>query len=186
MKILKLSKLLSFLLFILVCSCTDDSAKIYADWKTDNETYYTNMKDSIGYSLSIVPTVNGASSFYYKITKPGIQNSDSPLATDIVTVNYRGKLINGKIFSQTFSGDIIGNDTTTTVTFNMSPLLKGWILNLITMKTGEVRKIVLPQELAYGTIQTDHTILPYSTTLWEIQLVRFSHIQANSVSKFKK
>ena len=154
-----------------------DPNSILTAWKTQNENYFTNMKDSTGYVLYTVPTSEGGGSYYYKITTPGDPNSTSPLSTDSVLVNYRGKLVSGFVFDQTYKGNVIAGDTTATPrTFSVSgDIIKGWTDNMLQMKVGEIRSIVMPQELGYGAQGVGAAISPYSTTIWVVQLVKVIH-----------
>ena len=54
------------LFVLLLSSCLDSSDPLtdYADWKVANETYYTNMKDSVGFNLFSVPANRGGGSIY--------------------------------------------------------------------------------------------------------------------------
>ena len=144
-----------------------------ADWKSKNESYFTNMKDSTGYTFTTNPASSGGGSYYYKITTPGIENSISPVLGDQVMVNYRGKLVNGYVFDQTFAGAVI-DSTATPRTFYDNQLIPGWTANLLQMKVGETRAIVLPQELGYGA-QGYSTVSPYSTTVWVVELIKVIH-----------
>jgi len=172
MKSIKIS-ILSFVLFsMLITSCnSSDPTGLIADWKVKNDSYFANMKDSTDYVLYNIPASRGGNSFYYKVTTPGDQSSVSPLSTDQVIVNYRGMLISGFVFDQTYSGTVIPTDGTP-ATFYANQLIKGWTENLIQMKVGETRTIVLPQELGYGTAGAGSYIYPYSITIWVVQLVK--------------
>jgi len=163
---------------VLITSCSsNDPAGAYADWKIKNDTYFTNYKDSTGYVLYTIPASSGGGSFYYKVTVAGAPNSVSPTVDDQVSVNYRGKMINGVVFDQTYAGKILQVDTTAVPRlFYPKQLIRGWMENLKQMKKGEVRTIVLPQELGYGSVGVNHMISPYSTTIWVVQLVSFNHV----------
>ena len=161
------------LFLILAYSCKkDDSAEIVEKWKTQNETYFANMKDSAGYVLHEIPSAPAGYSYYYKIKTQGDQTSESPLSTDSVYVNYRGRTISGAVFDQTYSGTTpVGNATATPRMFKLNRLISGWTYNLMQMKVGEIRTVVLPQQLAYG----DNFLpsMPYSTLIFDIQLVYY-------------
>ena len=163
---------------VLITSCSsNDPAGAYADWKIKNDTYFTNYKDSTGYVLYTIPASSGGGSFYYKVSVAGDPNSVSPSVDEQVLVNYRGKMINGVVFDQTYQGKILQGDTTAAPrVFYTKQLIRGWIENLKQMKNGEVRTIVLPQELGYGSVGVSHMISPYSTTIWVVQLVSFNHV----------
>jgi len=141
-------------------------------WQTDNANYFTNMKDSASYILYNIPDKRGGQSFYYKITKQGDQSGTSPTATDVVKVNYRGRLITGEIFDKTFVGNSPENDINATpAQFVVGQLIPGWIENLMFMKVGEIRTIIVPQTLGYGAYGASPSIPSYSTLRFEIQLV---------------
>jgi len=163
---------------VLITSCSKyDPSEAFTAWKTQNDTYFTNYKDSAGYVLYAIPASSGGGSFYYKVTVAGAPNSVSPTVDDQVSVNYRGKMINGVVFDQTYAGKILQVDTTAVPRlFYPKQLIRGWMENLKQMKTGEVRTIVLPQELGYGSAGVSHMISPYSTTIWVVQLVSFNHV----------
>ena len=174
MKSIKNSILTLGLLCLVFTSCNvSDFNKQLEDWKTLNQSYFTNMKDSTTYTHYTIPDINGGGSYYYKITTPGIENSISPVVGDQVLVNYRGKLVNGVVFDQTYTKTVI-DSTATPRTFYDNQLIPGFTANLLQMKSGETRSFVLPQELAYGT-QGYSTVSPYSTTVWVVQLIKVIH-----------
>ena len=176
MKSNKLLILTISLFLILAYSCKkDDTAEIVAKWKAQNETYFTNMKDSAGYVLYEIPSSSAGYNYYYKITTPGDQSSVSPLSTDSVYVNYRGRTISGAVFDQTYSGKTpVGDANATPRMFKLNRLIPGWTYNLMQMKVGEIRTVVLPQQLAYGANYLPS--MPYSTLIFDIQLVYYKTV----------
>ena len=174
MKSINISILSLFLFFMLFTSCNPiDTTGAVNDWKSLNASYFTNMKDSAGYVHDTIVANYPGTSYYYKITTPGVQNSISPVSGDQVVVNYRGKLVNGFVFGQTYTKAVI-DSTATQQTFYDNQLIPGWTDNLLQMKVGEIRSIVLPQELAYGATGQG-SISPYSTTVWVVQLIKVIH-----------
>jgi FKBP-type peptidyl-prolyl cis-trans isomerase len=173
MKSNKLLILTISLFLILAYSCKkDDTAEIVEKWKTQNETYFSNMKDSAGYVLYEIPSAPAGYSYYYKISTAGNQNSGSPLSTDTVYVNYRGRTIDGVVFDQTYAGKTpVGDTNATPRMFKLNRLISGWTYNLMQMKVGEIRTIVLPQQLAYGAYYMPK--MPYSTLVFDIQLLSY-------------
>jgi len=166
-----------FFCLILISSCSSNVDEgYYKEWKSLNESYFANMKDSTGYVLYNIPVSSGGGSFYYNVISHGDSTSASPLNNDIVTVNYRGKIINGTVFDQTFSGvNPLADSIASPRSFYLKGLISGWIVNLTQMKVGERRKIILPQELGYGPYGSGSLILPYSTTVWDIQLIKIGN-----------
>ena len=166
--------LIPFLICILTVSCksSNDPEVLYADWNTKNKDYFIHMKDSSDYVMYQVPASQGGHSFYYKILSQGTQAHENLTDTAWVVINYRGKLITGSIFDETYRESSVLNDSTAKPTsFRLNSLIKGFIENLKQMKTGEVRRIVLPQELGYGTYLNNPAIPPYSVTIWDVQLI---------------
>ena len=158
---------------ITACTTPDDTiTDYYSSWRMKNDTFFISMKDSSDYVLYRIPIARGGSSFYYKIRTQGNLSTVSPLYSDSVTVNYRGKMINGTIFAETYS-TILPDSTSKSVTFKANKLIQGWTENLIQMKAGETRTIVIPAELGYGYYGSG-PIPPYSTLVFDIQLVSFT------------
>ena len=62
--------------------------------------------------------------------------------SDVVTVYYRGALINGKVFDQTQPGK--------TATFPAGALIPGWIEALSLMREGDHWELAIPSDLGYG------------------------------------
>jgi hypothetical protein len=161
-----------FLVFIASCTSDEPSAELLK-WKADNETYFANMKDSVSYNLYNIPAIRGGGSFYYKIKAQGDSLSGSPAYSDIVKVNYRGKMVDGYIFDSSFTGSDPRIDSTAKpITYYANGFIPGWTENLMQMKTGEIRTIVLPQELSYG-ISGKGIIPPYSTLVFDVQLISY-------------
>ena len=163
--------MLSLIVLSIVSCNTNDPANIYAQWKSDNEKYLINMKDSVGYIRDTVPTNIGNLYYYHKIITAGVTEG-SPAYTDHATVNYRGSFITGEVFDSTFKGNN-PDSTSTPATFYLNQIIMGWTDNLMKMKKGERRIVILPQELCYGT-SGFRSIPPYSTLRFDIQLISYS------------
>jgi len=158
----------------LMTSCNKfDPLEAFGPWKSKNDAYFAGYKDSTSYTLNTIPASSGGGSYYYKVKVQGDPNSTSPTVNDQILVNYRGKMIDGTVFDQTFEGKALPDDSTSIAkSFYVKPLIRGWQENVEHMKVGEIRLIVLPQELGYGSEGASPAIAPYSVTLWEVQLVK--------------
>lgn len=106
-----------------------------------------------------------------KTTASGLQyieltqgKGNSPKATDSVTVNYKGTLLNGTEFDSSASHQ----DSNT---FQVSNLIPGWQEALQMMKPGAKWKIFVPPQLGYGTRGAGQVIEPNSALIFEIELV---------------
>jgi FKBP-type peptidyl-prolyl cis-trans isomerase FklB len=84
-----------------------------------------------------------ASGLQYKIVKAGDTKAPTIAPTDEVTVNYRGKLIDGTEFDSSYSR---GQPTS----FPVNGVIKGWQEALVMMKPGASWQLFVPPDLAYG------------------------------------
>ena len=82
---------------------------------------------------------------------------------DMVTVTYKGSLINGTVFDQTQPGQ--------TATFPAGRLIPGWVEALSLMKEGDEWEIVIPSELGYGSTGAGGTIPPDQTLVFDMKLI---------------
>lgn len=109
-----------------------------------------------------------------KVTKDGLQyeiikkgNGKKPKATDTVTVNYTGKLINGTEFDSSIKR---GHPAT----FQVNGVIKGWTEILQMMPVGSKWHVVIPAELAYGERGAGNVIGPNETLIFDIELISIS------------
>ena len=104
--------------------------------------------------------VKTASGLLYQVLKLG-NGGPKPTATSDVEVRYRGELIDGTVF----------DESSTTVTFNLSSVIKGWTEGLQLMSVGDKYRFFIPYNLAYGDQGAGNDIKPYSTLIFEVELV---------------
>jgi FKBP-type peptidyl-prolyl cis-trans isomerase FklB len=90
-----------------------------------------------------------------------------PGATDIVTVYYKGQLINGKVFDATEPGF--------PAEFPVANLIPGWTEALQLMREGDQWQLVIPANLAYGTRGAGDAIPPNQTLVFDLTLVKVAH-----------
>ena len=82
-----------------------------------------------------------------------------------VTVNYVGKLTNGKTFDSTAGKQPF------VFTLGGGQVIKGWDQGVVGMKVGGKRKLVIPPALAYGPSGVPPQIPPNATLVFEIELL---------------
>ncbi len=97
---------------------------------------------------------------YREITKG---RGEKPTARSVVTVHYKGMLINGKPFDATEKGR--------PATFPLRGLIEGWKIALKEMNVGARWEVVIPFNLGYGA-RGAGAIKPFSTLFFDIQLLR--------------
>ena len=110
--------------------------------------------------------------------KPGIQSLPSgvqyevieegtgaiPKITDMVMVHYRGTLLDGTEFDNSYNR---GEPTL----FTVNQIIQGWSEVLQLMKTGSNWRVFIPPELAYGENSRNPSIPPNALLIFEIELM---------------
>src|SRR5437016_6612476 len=104
-------------------------------------------------------TVSG---LQYKVIKDG--TGAQPKATDTVTVNYRGTLINGTEFDSSYKRG-------QPATFPVNGVIKGWTEALQLMKVGSKYQLFIPSNLAYGERAVSPDLSANSTLIFEVELL---------------
>ncbi len=89
----------------------------------------------------------------------------SPKASDTVTVQYRGTLIDGTEFDSSYKRG-------QPATFPVGGVIKGWTEALQLMKEGSKWQLFIPSDLAYGASGTQGgPIGPNAVLIFEVELV---------------
>jgi FKBP-type peptidyl-prolyl cis-trans isomerase FklB len=101
-------------------------------------------KDFLARNAHEKSVVTTASGLQYKIITAGDKKAPPVSATDTVTVDYRGKLIDGSEFDSSYSRGM-------PATFPVNGVIKGWQEALVLMKPGAKWQLFIPPELAYGS-----------------------------------
>lgn len=111
-----------------------------------------------------------------KVTKSGLQyivikegNGATPTLSSVVTTHYRGRLIDGSVFDNSYEGDAPTADDTP-ASFGVTQVIKGWTEALQLMKVGAKYRLFLPSELAYGE-DGPPGIGPNSVLVFDIELL---------------
>jgi len=87
-----------------------------------------------------------------------------PARKDRVRVHYTGKLIDGTVFdSSVMRGE--------PAEFPVSGVIPGWIEALTLMPVGSKWELTIPQNLAYGERGAGASIPPFSTLVFEVELL---------------
>jgi FKBP-type peptidyl-prolyl cis-trans isomerase FkpA len=81
-------------------------------------------------------------------------------------VHYVGTLADGKEFDSSRS-----SSEPRVFNIDETQLIKGWAEGMPGMKVGEIRKLIIPPELAYGARGKPPVIPPNSTLTFEIELI---------------
>jgi FKBP-type peptidyl-prolyl cis-trans isomerase FklB len=84
------------------------------------------------------------SGLQYRVILPGDRKAPAVMPSDEVTVQYRGKLLDGSEFDSTYSRGA-------PVSFRVNGVIPGWQEALVLMKPGAKWQLFVPPELAYGS-----------------------------------
>lgn len=90
----------------------------------------------------------------------------SPKATDTVTVEYEGRLIDGTVFDSTA---MHGNKP---ATFPLNGVIPGWTEGLQLMNEGSNFTFYIPADLAYGDQSPSPLIPANSTLIFDVKLIK--------------
>ena len=106
--------------------------------------------------------IETASGLQYQVVKMG--EGPKPTADSKVKVHYTGSLLNGKKFDSSY-------DRGEPTSFRLSGVIKGWTEGLQLMPVGSKFTFYIPAELGYGAREVGGVIPPYSTLIFEVELI---------------
>lgn len=104
-----------------------------------------------------------ASGLQYKIVEAGDTKAAAPAPSDMVTVQYRGRLIDGTEFDSSYKRG-------TPASFPVNAVIKGWQEALVMMKPHAKWELFVPPELGYGTSPRPG-IPPNSLLIFDVDLL---------------
>lgn len=88
-----------------------------------------------------------------------------PARKDRVRVHYTGKLIDGSVFDSSVARGEPAE-------FPVSGVIPGWIEALTLMPVGSKWELTIPQNLAYGERGAGASIPPFSTLIFDVELLK--------------
>ena len=102
------------------------------------------------------------SGLQYEVMKEG--DGAKPKATDEVSVHYHGTLIDGTVFDSSV-------DRGEPTSFPLNRVIPGWTEGVQLMPVGAKYKFTIPYSLAYGERGAGSDIGPFSTLVFEVELL---------------
>ena len=82
-----------------------------------------------------------------------------------ITAHYTGALCkNGIIFQSS-------HDFSQPVTFGLDQVIRGWTEGVPGMKVGGMRRLIIPSDMAYGSVRAAANIPPNSDLVFDIELM---------------
>ncbi|MBX2873514.1 MAG: FKBP-type peptidyl-prolyl cis-trans isomerase [Saprospiraceae bacterium] len=102
------------------------------------------------------------SGLQYEVMNEG--SGVKPTANDKVSVHYHGTLLDGTVFDSSVKRGQPAE-------FGVTQVIPGWVEALQLMPTGSKWKLFIPYNLAYGDKGAGPTIKPFSTLVFEVELL---------------
>ncbi|AYQ35581.1 MULTISPECIES: FKBP-type peptidyl-prolyl cis-trans isomerase [Runella] len=109
-----------------------------------------------------------ASGLNYVVTQEG--TGVKPVAGNVVTVHYTGKLLDGKVFDSSVKNPQSGGKPID-FPIGQGMVIPGWEEGIMTMKKGGKCTFIIPSSLAYGTAGSPGVIPPNSVLVFDVELV---------------
>lgn len=105
-------------------------------------------------------------------TKSGLQyevltegTGKNPKATDTVRCHYEGRLLDGTVFDSSYKRGEPAD-------FGLNQVIPGWTEGVQLMKEGAKFRFHIPYLLAYGERGAGAQIPPYSTLIFDVELIK--------------
>lgn len=109
---------------------------------------------------SVVTTKSG---LQYEVLKEG--NGNKPKATDTVCCHYEGSLLDGSVFDSSYKRGEPAE-------FGLNQVIPGWTEGVQLMKEGAKYRFYIPYVLGYGENGAGSSIPPYSTLIFDVELIK--------------
>ena len=134
----------------------EDNKVNFKDYIEQNEKFLADNKSKSG----IITTVSG---LQYQVVTMG--TGEKPTSESMVQVHYTGTLIDGTEFDSSVKRNQPAE-------FPVSGVIAGWTEALQLMPVGSKFKLFIPQNLAYGENGAGDVIKPYSTLIFDVELLK--------------
>ena len=105
------------------------------------------------------------SGLQYEVIQAGDTEGPRATASDRVECHYEGTLIDGTLFDSSVKRG-------QPATFGVTQVIPGWVEALQLMPVGAKWKLYIPYGLGYGAQGAGEMIPPYSTLIFEVELLR--------------
>lgn len=115
--------------------------------------------ESLSQDKEVYKLVGG---IYYKVIESG-SGKETPRLNSIVSVHYKGTLINGREFDNSWKRNY-------PEAFRLNEVIEGWQIALQQMHVGDKWIIYIPYTLGYGT-RSSGPIPAFSTLIFEVELL---------------
>lgn len=181
----QISTLATVALVAALCSCgnkakndavevTEDTVTVVDEQMADApevEAAPVDTAATLPADANVAPEADAKTADAYKTTPSGLKykvikkgTGKSPKATDVVTVNYAGKLTDGTEFDSSYKrGE--------PASFPLNRVIPGWTEGLQLMQEGATYEFYIPWNLAYGEYGSG-PIPPKADLIFTVELIK--------------
>ena len=135
------------------------------EYKLKNEQFLQNLRTEEGVKEL-------AAGVLYRILESGQGSSATPRLNSIVSVHYKGTLINGREFDNSWKRNC-------PEAFRLNEVIDGWQIALQQMRVGDHWMVYIPYTVGYGT-RTSGPIPAFSTLIFEVKLLGIAREGVNN------
>jgi FKBP-type peptidyl-prolyl cis-trans isomerase len=129
--------------------------ELYKEYIAQNEEFLRKNSEKQGVQVT-------STGLQYEVIKQG--NGEKPTTESTVSVHYVGSLIDGSKFDSSY-------DRGQPAQFPILGVIPGWTEALQLMPVGSKYKLYIPEKLAYGAAGAGDVIKPFSTLIFEVELL---------------
>jgi peptidylprolyl isomerase len=137
----------------------DEFVKTQADLATEQKRLEEEKLGSVTSGFE-----KTASGLFYKITEAN--NGKKPAVGDMVAVHYRGSLLDGTVFDESFS-----RNSPIDFPLGIGRVIGGWDEGVALLGKGDSATFVIPPDLGYGNAGAGGVIPPNSWLKFDVKLV---------------
>lgn len=138
-----------------------------------------------------INSVKTASGLRYIITKPSVK--PKPVNGDTVLINYVGKTLAGKVFDSSIEAEAKKagleqpgrNYEPISVVLGQGNVIPGWEEGVLLLNEGGKATFIIPSDLAYGAQGASEDIPPFSSLIFDVELVKVNRVKKAAVSPAK-
>ena len=147
---------------------TPDYAQVFLDAydkkmvQKENEARIKAQEDFLAANKLREGVVETASGLQYEVVRKG--QGATPGPTDKVKVHYEGRLLDGTVFDSSIQRG-------KPIEFKLNRVIKGWAEGVALMQEGAKYVLYIPYQLGYGVQGAGDAIKPYSTLIFEVELI---------------